>query len=220
VFSVTLDIGFLNLINKKDHRNNWSIHRYITGYCRYFLIYAQPCIIIFRNFWDVLLNRMNMKKLIVVGLSLMLVTGVSAQYHYRGGFYARPRVSIGIGFGVPFSPFYGGYYGYSPFFGYPPLGYGYPYGYPYGYGYGYRNGYRPSKLDLQIRDIKNDYANRIYMVKHDKTIKRKERKKQIHELEHDRDKAIIQAQKDYYEKPAQPQRRHNFNSNSSNTDNG
>src|SRR5690242_3787496 len=101
---------------------------------------------------------MNMKKFIVVGLLLMLVTGVSAQYHYRGGFYARPRVSIGIGLHVPIAPFYG-YYGYSPFFAYPPFGYGfgYPYGYPYGYGYRYR----PSKLDLQIQDIKNDYANRI-----------------------------------------------------------
>jgi hypothetical protein len=164
---------------------------------------------------------MNMKKLIVVWLSLLLASGVSAQWHYRGGFYARPRVSIGIG--VPFSPFYG-YYGYSPFYGYPPLGfgwgYGYPYGYPYGYGPGYRNGYRPSKLDLQIQDIESDYAHRIWTVKHDKSIRRKERKRQIHELEHERDKAIIQAKKDYYERPAQPQRRHNFNSNSSNTENG
>ena len=142
---------------------------------------------------------MNMKKLIVVWLSLLLASGVSAQWHYRGGFYTRPRVSIGIG--VPVAPF--GYYGY-------------PYGYPYGYGYRYR----PSKLDLQIQEIQNDYAHRIYTVKHDKTIRRKERKRQIHELEHERDKAIIQAKRDYYEKPAQPQRRHNFNSNSSNTDNG
>lgn len=164
-----------------------------------------------------------MKKLIVVWLSLLIVTGVSAQrrYHggYYGGYYARPRVSIGIGIGpyAPLYPYYG--FGYSPFYAYPPFGYGfgYPYGYGYGpnYGYSYRNGYRPSKLDLQIQEIQNDYAYRIWTVKHDKTIKRRERKKQVRELEHERDQAILKARKDYYEKPPQPQRRHNFNSNNS-----
>jgi hypothetical protein len=52
------------------------------------------------------------------------------------------------------------------------------------------------------------------VAKHDKTIHRKERKKKVHELEHERDQAIIDAKKAYYEKP--PPRRHNFNSNSNN----
>ena len=148
-----------------------------------------------------------MKKLLIVGLSLLMVMSVSAQFH-RGYYYGRPRVSIGIGAYIPVYPYYG--YGYSPFYGYPPLGYGYGYG--IGYGYGYRNS-RPTKLDLQIQEISNDFNHEIWTVKHDKSIKRKERKKRIHELEHDRDKAIIQAKKAYYEKPPQQPRRHNFNSN-------
>jgi hypothetical protein len=147
-----------------------------------------------------------MKKLLLLfGLLLLLATGVSAQryYHGGGGYYARPRVSVGIGIG-PYFPAYP-YYGYSPYFGYPSYGYGYPYGYSNGYRYS-----RPTRLDLQLQDIRDDYSERIYQVKHDKSIKRKERKKQVHGLEHERDKAIIQAQKDYYEKPP---RRHNFSSN-------
>jgi hypothetical protein len=154
-----------------------------------------------------------MKKLLLVfGLLLLLATGVSAQVFYHGGgrYYARPRVAVGIGLGVgPYYPFYGGYYGYpSPYFVYPPMG--------YGYGYGYGNGARysrPTKLDLQIQDIRDDYAERIYQAKHDKSMKRKERKKLVHELEVARDKAIVQAQKDYYEKPP---RRHNFSNSDNN----
>jgi len=138
-----------------------------------------------------------MKKLLICGLSIMMAMSVSAQYH-GGYYYARPRISIGIGGYLPVYP----YYGFSPFYGYPPLGYGYRYNRPV-----------PSKLDLQIQEINNDYNHQIWEVRHDKSIKRKERKKQIHELEHDREKAIIQAKKAYYEKPPQPARRHNFNSN-------
>jgi hypothetical protein len=130
-----------------------------------------------------------------------MALSVSAQYHR--GYYGRPRVSFGIGIGAyaPVYPYYG--YGYSPFYAYPPFGYG------YGYGYGFRYT-RPTSLDLQIQEIYNDYNHQIWEVRHDKSIKRKERKKLIHELEHDRDKAIIQAKKAYYNKPA---RRHNFKSN-------
>lgn len=145
------------------------------------------------------------KPLLVYGLLLLLATSASAQVRFHGGgyggYYARPRVSVGIGIG-PYFPVYP-YYGYSPYFGYPPYGYGYPYGYSYRYS-------RPTKLDLQIQDIRDDYNERIYQARHDKSMKRKDRKKLVHDLEYERDKAIIQAQKDYYEKP---QRRHNFSSN-------
>jgi hypothetical protein len=152
-----------------------------------------------------------MKKLIICGFALLMATGVMAQWGFHGGrYYARPRVSIGVGVGVPyygFSPFFG----YSPFYGYPPFGYG------YGYGYGNRYYSRPTKLDLQIEEIRNTYANRIWVAKHDKTIHRKERKRKIHELENERDQAIIDAKKAYYETPPQqPPRRHNFHSNSDN----
>jgi hypothetical protein len=159
------------------------------------------------------------KPLLVYGLLLLLAGSASAQvYFHGGGYYARPHVSVGIGVGIrPYYPAYP-YYGYSPYLAYPLYGYGYP----YGYGYGYNNSYRysrPTKLDLQIQDIRDDYNERIYEVKHDKNVKRKERKQLVHDVEIQRDKAIIQAQKDYYLKPQQqqPQRRHNFSSGDNNS---
>jgi len=172
------------------------------------------------------------KLLLVYGLLLSIASSTSAQVyiHGGGGYYAHPHVSVGIGVGIgpyyrPFYPYYG--YGYAPYFAYPPYGYGGYYGYPNGYGY-QRSYSRPTKLDLQIQNIKDDYNERIYQVKHDKNVKRKQRKELVHELEIQRDKAIIQAQRDYYLKPEQPQqqqqqqqqqqpRRHNFSS--SNTSN-
>jgi hypothetical protein len=56
----------------------------------------------------------------------------------------------------------------------------------------------PSKLELQIQDIKNDYKQRIWDAKHAKGIPRSERRKYVAQLEHDRDQAIINAQKDYF----------------------
>ena len=123
-----------------------------------------------------------MKKLLIILFSVGLALGATAQGHGGGGYhYVRPRVVIGIGAYAPFYPF-----GYSPF---------YPYPY-YGYGYGYSH--RPTKLDLQIEDIKNDYKDRIWSVKHDDNLPRKERKQKVHELKHERDDAITQAKKDYY----------------------
>lgn len=167
-----------------------------------------------------------MKKLIIVWLSLLVATGVSAQrgWYHGGGFYHRgyyaPRVSVGIGIGAyaPFYPYYG--YGFSPFYGFGFPYYGYPYyGYGYGYGPGYSRSYRPNKLEVQIREIRQDYAQRIHDARHDKSMKRRDRKKVVHELETARDKAILQAEKDYYNQPPPQQRRHNFNSNNSNSNN-
>jgi hypothetical protein len=89
-------------------------------------------------------------------------------FYHGGGFY---RQGIGIGFGYP--------YFYSPFY------------YPYGYR-------MPSKLELQIQDIKNDYNQRIRDAKHARGIPRSERRKYVAQLEHDRDQAIINAQRDYF----------------------
>ena len=134
-----------------------------------------------------------MKKLLII---IVLFAGVaieaSAQkFVPRGGtrYYApRPRVSVGVGIGAPF---YGWGYGpmYSPYYGY---GFGYPYS-PY---WGYDT--RPSRLSLEIEDIQNDYQARISEVRHDKSIPRKERKKQIRQLKAERDKEIIEAKRRYY----------------------
>ncbi len=130
-----------------------------------------------------------MKQLMVIVVALGLTMGASAQRFGHGGFggghvyIAPPRVAVGVGLGYGF--------GYSPF--YSPYGY-----YPYGYGSGYGRSYRPSKLQVQIEDIKNDYNDRIYSAKHDDSISRKERRNTVHQLKVERDKAINDAKRDYY----------------------
>ncbi|HJU46280.1 MAG TPA: hypothetical protein VJ647_05810 [Chitinophagaceae bacterium] len=134
-----------------------------------------------------------MKKLLII---IILFAGVaieaSAQkFVPRGGvrhYAPRPRVSVGVGIGAPW-----GWYG--P--GYPYYGYGAPYywGDPYYNGWGYG---RPSKLSLEIADIQNDYQARIWEVRHDKSIPRKERKKEIRQLKAQRDREVIEAKRRYY----------------------
>ncbi len=129
-----------------------------------------------------------MKKLIVVMFAMMLVSGGFAQKVVHGGGVRviRTRPVISVGAVVPF-------YAYSPFWGSPY--YGYPY---YGSPYAYRYGNRPTKLDLQIADIKNDYQQKISAARSDKTISRVERRKVIRDLKHDRDQEIIAAKRSYY----------------------
>ncbi len=128
-----------------------------------------------------------MKKLLIVLFAIGLTLGASAQRghaYYHGGVYARPRVVVGVGaYYAPFYPYYGFGFGYGPF-------------YPYPYGPVY--GYRPTKLDLQIEDIKNDYADKIWSVKEDKTLTRKERREKVHELKVQRDQEIADAKRNYY----------------------
>jgi hypothetical protein len=83
-------------------------------------------------------------------------------------------------------------YYYAPFY-YHPFWHGY-YGYP-----AYNNYYyRPTKLDLEIADIKNDYAEKIWSARQDKTLSGKERRQEVRELKHERDRAIINAERNYY----------------------
>lgn len=128
-----------------------------------------------------------MKKIMVIVVALGLAFGASAQrfgHGFGGGGHvviAAPRVAVGIG--------------YSPF--YSPFGY-YPFGYPYGNPYAYGRSYRPSKLQLQIEDIKNDYNDRIWSAKHDTNLSRKERRHEVHQLKVERDQAINEAKRNYY----------------------
>ena len=136
-----------------------------------------------------------MKKMIMVLLSLGLVLGAAAQRGHGGAIrhggsnYYRPRISVGVGFYSPFYPY--GYY--SPFFMSP---YG-PYAYPYYYGW--HN--RASQLTVNVQDIRNDYADRIYSVKHDTRISHKERRKKVRELKREREKAIQDEIMNYYKQP-------------------
>ncbi len=136
------------------------------------------------------INRNRGKKLLIVLFSLGLAFSASAQRgghvgiggYYKGGARFYPHTYIGVGFGYyPFFP-YGGFYG--------------PWGYPYSPYYGY--GAMPSRLGLQIEDIKNDYNAQIRDVKDDKTLTHKEKRAKINQLKHDRDADIIQARRDYY----------------------
>jgi hypothetical protein len=100
-----------------------------------------------------------MKKLLIILLAAGLAVSASAQKFGRGGvYYARPRVVITTGIYSPFYPYYS-----YPFYPYPSHSYI----------------QRPTRLDLQIQDIKNDYQDKIWSAKHDKSISRKERKRSV-----------------------------------------
>ena len=125
-----------------------------------------------------------MKKLLIVMISLALAGTVSAQRFHGGGggVYYRPHVVVSGGF----YPYYGiGYgFGLNPFFPY------YPYGSPY-----YN---RPSKLDMQIADVKHDYEDKIKSAKSDESLTRKERRQKVHDLRAQRDDEIYNLKKNYY----------------------
>ncbi|MEJ0105055.1 MAG: hypothetical protein WDO19_21995 [Bacteroidota bacterium] len=123
-----------------------------------------------------------MKKLVVIMAALVLTLGVSAQK--RGGGYFRPRTYVVVGGGFGYSPFY------SPFYN--------PWYYP---GYGYNTYHRPTKLDMQIADIKADYSDRIWSAKHDTSLSRKERRREVHNLRHERDQAVLNAKRNYHSTP-------------------
>jgi len=124
-----------------------------------------------------------MKKLMAIMIALVLTATAFSQKvavasgHF-GGVYYRPRTTFVVGTYVPLY--------YDPFF------YGY---YPY---YGYRYYYRPTKLDLEIADVRNDYDEKIWSARHDNTLSGKERRHEVRELKHERDRAIQDAERNYY----------------------
>lgn len=121
-----------------------------------------------------------MKKFLIILLASGVALGASAQkFAGRSHYYARPRVIVSTGIYNPFFPYYG-YYGY-PYFGYAE---------------------RPTRLDLKIDDIQNDYKEKIQDARHDKSVPRKERRENVRLLKHERDQAIIQAKRDYYKPKA------------------
>lgn len=134
-----------------------------------------------------------MKKIIGLLLAVGITLGLSAQKKtLKGNFNSTPGGKTKVIVVRPYTPFY------SPFY------YGYrSWGYPYGYGYYPYAGFgpsenRPTELDLEIEKLKNDYAHQIATVRHDKSIKKSERKQRIRDLKHERENAIIDLKKDYY----------------------
>lgn len=136
------------------------------------------------------INVKIMKKLVLMLITVGLVFSASAQIHAGA---RRPVI-------VPRVAIIGGYSPYSFYSPYAPyLGYGYGFGYNPFYGNpGMYHSSRPTKLDLQVEDINNDYKDRIWSVKHDKSLSRSERKAKVHELKHERDSAVIDAKRNYY----------------------
>jgi hypothetical protein len=137
------------------------------------------------------------RNILIVLFSLGLAYGASAQRvhggvamggHFGGGYgyhgyYPRTYVGVGIGLGYPWWGW--GYGWYGPWYGpYPAYYYGY--------------GAMPNQLELQVQDIKNDYAQQIKAVRHDKALTHKERRAKIDQLKIDRDNAIVQARHDYF----------------------
>jgi len=96
-----------------------------------------------------------------------------------GGFHGgRTTIIYGGGFYNPW---------YSPF----SLYYGYPFA-----PYAVPN--VPSKLDMQITDIKNDYADKIASVKMDKSLTKQEIREKVKEFKRERNEAVDEAKRNYY----------------------
>ena len=124
-----------------------------------------------------------MKKLIAIIFICGVGFSASAQHSKGSHRNVRSHVSIGIGghshYGYGYSRFY------SPFNTYPYQSYGYN---------------RPSQLDLDIQDINNDYRDRISSARQDKSLTRQQRKEIIRSLKYEREKAIIDARRNYYKR--------------------
>jgi hypothetical protein len=138
-----------------------------------------------------------MKKLVVILVALGLTFGASAQSKRSGGVGPVPGKKVVIIRSYPpFSPFYG--YG-RPYYGYPPFRYS-PFYSPFGFGFdnAYRYQNRPTKLDLRIEDIKNEYQDRIASVRQSDELSRKEKRQKVQELKNSRDKEINETRKNYY----------------------
>ncbi len=124
-----------------------------------------------------------MKKILAILLLTSITFAASAQYgrHRLPGRSShsiiRPHVSIGIGSS----------YGYrSPY-----------YSSPYPGTYSYR---RPSQLDLQIQNVENEYRDRKWSVKNDKTLSRQQRKAEVQNLKYQKEKDILELRRNYYKR--------------------
>jgi hypothetical protein len=139
-----------------------------------------------------------MKKLLVIGMFLGLGFSVSAQHghvvvvggYHNIGYVVQPRFSVGFGY---YAPFYGpfGYYGFPPYWGYPFGAY-----YPYG---GYS---RQSNLQKKEEDVRLDYQDRIYSVRHDDTLTSKQKRQTVRSLKKQRDQEIKDLVANYHNQPA------------------
>ena len=126
-----------------------------------------------------------MKQILIVLLLVVLGYGASAQHKRGGRVIVHPRV--GIGMGAHLGHGYSNYgYGYNPF-------------YPNRYN---NNNYynRPSQLDLQIRDIENEYRDKRASVKLDRTLTRKQRREIFRALNREKERVVLETRRNYYKR--------------------
>lgn len=118
-----------------------------------------------------------MKTIVMICFALVVAGAASAQKYDRHR-YSRPRVrtSVSIGIGSPYySPFYRPY----PYYNAPIYS-------------------RPTRLDNEIANIRAEYNDRIWSARHDKSLSKSERKREIRLLKSERDRAIRDAEYSYH----------------------
>ena len=130
-----------------------------------------------------------MRKIMMLLFTVVLAVSVSAQRVIvkGGGPVVRPRPVVVVGGGFGYSPFYSPYYG----FGYNPYWHN-----RFFYNRPYYN--RPSKLEVKIQDIRNDYADKIWSARQDKSLTGKDKRHEIKKLRHERDQRIDDLKSNYY----------------------
>lgn len=121
-----------------------------------------------------------MKRLLMILVVTAISLGTSAQ-HGSIGHVRYHRTHVVVVRPVYYPPYYYGYY--NPFY------------YPFYPSYRYP---RESKLELKIDNIRNDYQDKIWSARHDKSLSRSKRKETVHQLKQERNDAINQAKMDYY----------------------
>ena len=156
-----------------------------------------------------------MNKFLIILLSLGFTFGASAQ---KIGDANRRSLSSGSGSVAPSTKVRSNVVVVAPVYRVNPymgMGFG-RMGYSrFGYGFGYSPFYdpfynpyqrvqeQPTELDLAIEDIKEEYEYKIDVVKDDKSLEKSERKQKVRDLKHQREDAIIEAKKLYYQKKDQ-----------------
>jgi hypothetical protein len=128
-----------------------------------------------------------MKKLMVIVISFFLAYSASAQagHGYHGIVYVgQPRVIVGAGFNPGFYYPYGFYGAFGPY-------------YPYGVSHS-----QPTKLQRKEEDIKADYADRIYSVRHDNSLTGKQKRETVRSLKKQRNQEIDDLVANYHKQPS------------------
>src|SRR5215203_554762 len=118
-----------------------------------------------------------MKTILMLCLAFVITASASAQKNspYR---YSRPRThaSVSIGIGGGYSPYYSPLYRPYPYYSTPI--------------YSTPVYSRPSRLDMEISDIKAEYNDRIWSARHNNSLSKSERKSEIRRLKSERDRAV------------------------------